>query len=113
MGQDAMLFEMGDGGNLENSGLLALLQRNARKVAMWVSTYISLSSTIDFCNLPPDIDLDKVLTNTENFSIAPMVTDKFGYPYQDEACFYTHNQVFAKEEFPPLMCEMQRLKRDG
>merc|ERR1711988_1862468 len=42
-----------------------------------------------------------------------MVSDKFGYPYSSPGSYYTHNQVFAKDELPPLMCQMQQLKQAG
>lgn len=116
--QDALEFQMGDGGNVENSGLMALLQRGAKKVAMWVSTYIPLSSKLDFCSsIPADVDLTKVFAgegpDVGGFAVAPMVSDKFGYEYQDPGNFYTHNQVFAKEELPHLLCQLQELKRAG
>mmetsp|Transcript_96556 Transcript_96556/g.278722 ORF Transcript_96556/g.278722 Transcript_96556/m.278722 type:complete len:811 (+) Transcript_96556:62-2494(+) len=116
--QQAIEYQMGDGGNVENSGLMALLQRGATKVAMWVSTYIPLSSKIDFCApLPAALDLDKVFAgdgpDEGGFAVAPMVSDKFGYDYQDPGNFYSHNQVFAKEELPGLLCELQKLKKAG
>jgi len=111
--QEAMDFQLGDGGSMENQGLLPLLQRGAKKVAVWVSTYIRLSTSIDFCNVPADLDLEKVFAGPDTFAVAPMVSDKFGYPYQDSASWYTKNQVFDREELPPLLCELQKLKVAG
>jgi len=111
--QRAMDFQLGDGGNLENQGLLPLIQRGAKKLAVWVSTYIPLSATIDFCNVPADLDLEKVFAGPDTFAVAPMVSDKFGYPYQDSGDFYTNNQVFSRSELPPLLCELQKLKAAG
>jgi len=115
--QAAMEYTLGDGGNIENSGLLALLQRGARKAAMWVSTYIPLSTEIDFCNPASNVNLEDVFAGKSpdegGFAVAPMVSDKFGYPFQDKGDFYTHNQVFAKEGLLPLLCELQRLRDAG
>jgi len=115
--QQSMAYGLGDGGSLENSGLLALLQRGAKRVAMWVSTYIPLASKrypkLDFCKLPDGVTWDKLLGDDQDLVVAPMVSDKFGFQYSDSGSYYTHNQVFAQEELPPLLCKMQKLKEAG
>ena len=48
--QAAEDFQLGDGGAIDNSGLLPLLQRQAKKV-IWIATsYRALSSSYDFQN---------------------------------------------------------------
>jgi len=114
--QPARAFGFGDGGTMDNSGILALLQRGATKVAMWASTYIPLASKrypkLDFCKLQ-GTTWDELLGDADDLVVAPMVSDKFGYPYSSPGSYYTHNQVFAKEELPSLLCQMQQLKQAG
>jgi len=114
----ALEYACGDGGNLENSGLIPLIQRNARKAVMWVSTYIPLGRgskrypNLDFCS--PPADWDTIFGDKEDLVIAPMVTDKFGFPYEDKSgSYYTHNQVFPKEDIGNVMCGLQKLMKAG
>jgi len=115
--QPAMEYTLGDGGNIENSGLLALLQRGAKKAAMWVSTYIPLSTAIDFCKPISNVNLDDVFAgkgpDKGGYAVAPMVSDKFGYAFEDAGDYYTHNHVFPKEDLAPLLCELQKLSNAG
>eukprot|EP00928_Gymnodinium_smaydae_P100125 TRINITY_DN9750_c0_g1_i4.p1 TRINITY_DN9750_c0_g1~~TRINITY_DN9750_c0_g1_i4.p1 ORF type:complete len:782 (+),score=138.87 TRINITY_DN9750_c0_g1_i4:62-2407(+) len=113
LGLKSVEYQLGDGGNLENQGLLPMIQRKAKKAAMWVSTYIPLSTKIDFCNVPADLDLEKVFADEKDLQVAPMVSDKFNYPYKDSGDFYTHNGVFAREDLLPVLCELQKLQRAG
>lgn len=115
--QAAKKYALGDGGNIENSGLLALLQRGARKAVMWVSTYIPLKSKrypdLDFCNPPVGTTWERLLDDPDDLIVAPMVSDKFGFKYKDKGSFYTHNQVFAPEDLPPVLCKMYETLKAG
>lgn len=115
--QEAKMYTLGDGGSFENSGMLALLQRKAKKVVMFVSTYIPLSSKrypkLDMCNPPAAVTWERLLGDNDDLIVAPMVSDKFGFPYNDTGSYYVHNQVFAKEELPAVLCSLQTLRNQG
>merc|ERR1712190_70552 len=93
--QQALTYQLGDGGNLDNSGLMAMLQRRASKIAMMLNTAQPLSASIDFCNSPPGFD--------PSDGVAGDLGDKFGFlgPQLAGAMFYGRNQVFAKEDLQP------------
>jgi len=121
--QQARMYSLGDGGNYENGGLLALLQRGVSKVSMWVSTFIPLAPSskrygqVDFCALAhlkmSERSWEDLLGDAQDFLVDPTLADKFGFPYTDPGNYYTHNQVFAKMDLPPILCEMQKLKKAG
>lgn len=91
-----------DGGNLDNSGVPAMLQRRANKVVWWNHNY-AIADAVDYCNatLPDDV----LLTTVDIF-----VGDKFGFMPN---LLGMHNQVFQKEDLRPLMCDLQRLVKAG
>jgi len=105
--QAAARFDAGDGGVLENAGLLALLQRGAKK-AIWVAnSYRGLNS-----------DYDLAAATAENFDpdkagVIEQLYDKFGYGYQNKEYYYSNNQVFEKEALLPLVQQIVALKKDG
>lgn len=105
--QPAAWFNASDGGNLENSGLLALLQRGAKKVIMVASSYRGLN---------PDYDISAA--TVESFDpVQACVTedlfDKFGYGYDTKNNYYSHNQVFLKEKLLHVVKEIASLKKQG
>merc|ERR1719401_3161519 len=105
--QSAMRFDAGDGGSLENAGLLALLQRGANKVIWVASSYRGLNS---------DYDLDAATEDTfdpDQAGVTEQLYDKFGYGYETADLFYSHNQVFAKDSLLPIVREIAALKNDG
>ena len=102
-------YQFGDGGNIENSGLLPLLQRDAKNV-IWIATsYRALSTTYDFENVTQEnFDPEAALVIDQLFSA-------FGYGTNDEAAgfFYGHNQVFEKTLLLPIVQRIARLKKAG
>merc|ERR1712048_437116 len=105
--QPAAWFNAGDGGSLENSGLLALLQRGARKVIMIESSYRGLN---------PDYNLAAASVETfdpDEAGVTEALYDKFGYGYATANLFYSHNQVFAKDELLPIVRQIAALKKSG
>merc|ERR1712048_763204 len=105
--QPAAGFNAGDGGSLENSGLLALLQRGARKVIMVESSYRGLNSDYNLAAASVDtFDPDKA-------GVTEDLYDKFGYGYANQYLYYSHNQVFAKDELLPVVRQIAALKKSG
>jgi hypothetical protein len=110
----AMTYEMGDGGDLENSGLLAMLQRGAKKIGWFVNSETPLKIPTDVCT--PSIRLTS--TFDPNGMISEQVYDKFGFGYAAKERnrvnqFIEHNQVFASDQLIPLLCALQKLIDQG
>jgi len=109
--QAAMRYELGDGGNLENGGLLPMLQRGARRIAWFVNTDVGLSGSVDFCSaasVGPDADMAGLVTD--------QLSDKFGFRGGSrgmQSSFLDNNQVFETAEFFALVCELQAERDAG
>jgi len=105
--QSASTYLLGDGGNIDNSGLLALLQRRARRIILVVSSGSALPDDVDFCTVPSlSPDVAKRLEN--------QLQANFGYWKEDDIGeFLTRNQVFRKDQLLPLLCQLQSLKKLG
>lgn len=86
--QAATTYELGDGGLIDNSGMMALLQRKAPKIVWVASCFTSFSTSYDWANATP-----------ENFNPASAgVVDQlyvlFGYNTTSEGYYYANDQVF-------------------
>eukprot|EP00434_Breviolum_minutum_P005784 symbB.v1.2.005099.t1/scaffold234.1/size257806/18 len=105
--QSASTYLLGDGGNIDNSGLLALLQRRARRIILVVSSGSALPDDVDFCTVPSlSPDVAKRLEN--------QLQANFGFWKEDDIGeFLTRNQVFRKDQLLPLLCQLQSLKKLG
>ncbi|CAE7438544.1 unnamed protein product [Symbiodinium sp. KB8] len=106
--QMAKVWEFGDGGNIDNAGILALLQRGARKVLWICSSFRALAKNYDW----------KSVTQATFDPIAAGVVDQvyvlFGYvDKSDTAEFLTNNQVFEKDKLLPFMRKVVALKDAG
>eukprot|EP00928_Gymnodinium_smaydae_P029065 TRINITY_DN21993_c0_g2_i2.p1 TRINITY_DN21993_c0_g2~~TRINITY_DN21993_c0_g2_i2.p1 ORF type:complete len:850 (+),score=151.40 TRINITY_DN21993_c0_g2_i2:54-2552(+) len=114
--QPSETYKMGDGGNIENAGLLVMLQRRATKIIWFVNTDTGLNTAnIDFCAGPPE---DKFDPNAQLKDGKPactnQLTDKFGWGINSATAGYlSNNQVFLKEDFWKVTCELQKLKLSG
>jgi len=98
---------MGDGGNIDNSGVLAMLQRGASRIVWVVNTGSSLPTDVDFCTLT---SADTSVTKDLEYQFQSL----FGYwEFDDLGEFLSQNQVFAKEDLLPVVCELQRLRDSG
>eukprot|EP00928_Gymnodinium_smaydae_P081241 TRINITY_DN64795_c0_g1_i1.p1 TRINITY_DN64795_c0_g1~~TRINITY_DN64795_c0_g1_i1.p1 ORF type:complete len:900 (-),score=220.23 TRINITY_DN64795_c0_g1_i1:75-2651(-) len=106
--QEAMTYQLGDGGNIDNSAVITMLQRGATKIISLLNTQVPLPDA-DFCGMD---DLDTVLENIKTFEA--MLSALFGmYPKNNVGETLTKNQVFPKEELAPLLCDLQTLKKAG
>jgi hypothetical protein len=96
----AQIFDFGDGGNLENYGLLPLIMRGLKKVLLFINTETPLSLSYDpTTGTATENDLDS------NFPAL------FGIPVTGAGTNY--NQVFPSSDYAPLVQAMQTLKRNG
>jgi hypothetical protein len=104
--QHAITYQLGDGGNIDYTGLMALLQRGASRVVMVVNTNAPLSRDHDLCSVKPGDDI--------NGLIAASVADKFGHGTTSvKGSFWSQNQVFAKADLFPILCKLWRLTKAG
>jgi len=103
-----------DGGNYDNAGLLALLQREAEKIVWISSSWQGLNESY-----PWDTHC---LTKTASEPFDPVlagvvdsVVDKFGFGNEvsDAGNYLQNNQVFNKDEIFPLSCQIWELKQQG
>eukprot|EP00425_Heterocapsa_triquetra_P037718 CAMPEP_0195081878 /NCGR_PEP_ID=MMETSP0448-20130528/23209_1 /TAXON_ID=66468 /ORGANISM="Heterocapsa triquestra, Strain CCMP 448" /LENGTH=656 /DNA_ID=CAMNT_0040114937 /DNA_START=40 /DNA_END=2010 /DNA_ORIENTATION=- len=106
------VHQMGDGGNLENLGLLAMLQSGASSLVSLVNTFTPLAKTseLDMCNVPPGTDLSQSTSNSSSSDLCCVFgyCTSPGFPY-----LYENNQVFASKDLAPLLCELQKLRDAG
>lgn len=105
--QKASTYKLGDGGNIDNSGVLAMFQRGARRLVWVINTGSSLPKDVDFCSLTfLDHDVTKHLEN--------QLQSLFGFWHVDDVGeFLSRNQVFKGEELLPILCTLQGLRDVG
>lgn len=104
--QGARTHEVADGGNLDDTGICAALQRGASKIAAMINGASSLSLKTDYCTTTSSAALDG--------SVSAQLANKFGYlKTANPAEFLENNQVFAQAEFFPILCALQGLKKAG
>lgn len=106
--QEAQMYTFGDGGNLDNLAVIPMLQNKAEKLAVFFAASSGITTDVDLCNVSRGYDL----THATSFDMSSL----FGW--MDEASNtavfqYRYNQVFPKEDFQPLLCNLQTLKNQG
>ncbi len=90
-------FDFGDGGSLENYGLITLLLRKVERLVVFINTSTKLRLGYDPARPPTGKDLDG--------NLPPL----FGFPMG----VTKHNQVFPQDDLAPLVRTLQTAKRDG
>jgi hypothetical protein len=93
------LLTFGDGGNLENYGLIALLRRKVTQIVVFINTGTPLNADYDPATPPGETDIDYNLTTL------------FGYTGRT-APPTLQNQVFPQSEFAALVTALQSAKRN-
>jgi len=108
----------GDGGNLEGTGLLALLARNASLVLVLdnPSTQLPSSSQINYCN--PRVWENAKSATDLGISPTDKVASFFGFAKSQTnldkpKTWYGHNHVFLMEQMEDLFCQVQMLMDEG
>jgi len=106
-----LLTKASDGGNLENSGLLPLLQRGVKKVVWFAASYQLVDRSYDLCGAPTD---DDTLARAK---VVDQVLDKFGFGPElsqgSPSNAVTHNQVFKREDVHAVACQLQEHLTSG
>ncbi|NNE25977.1 MAG: hypothetical protein HKN09_03975 [Saprospiraceae bacterium] len=93
-------FMFGDGGNLENFGLISLLQRDVDRIVVFVNTSTAINTKFNFNKEPTAKDIDA--------DILPL----FGYGYSKTSDM-NNNQVFSQTDFDTLMHQFIDCKNNG
>jgi hypothetical protein len=96
-GATATRFDFGDGGSLENYGLVTLLLRRVRNLVVFINTPTKLNLDYDPERPPKSSDLDS--------NLGPL----FGQPSATKP----NNQVFSKADWPKVVGALQNAKREG
>jgi len=114
-GCGALPYKLGDGGNLDNSGVLAMLQRRPSKVIWVASVYKTLNFSYPWkevcdCGDACFKDFDPIAAG-----VIDTILDKFGYGVEvsKEGYLLTHNQIFEQRRVLPLACDIWRLASSG
>lgn len=95
--QSAQSFDFGDGGNLENYGLIPVIMRGVKKIVVFINTETKLNVSYDPATIPTSKDVDTGLSVL------------FGVDVQAEL----PNQVFPVTDFPILIRALQAAKTAG
>ncbi|WP_046758885.1 patatin-like phospholipase family protein [Kordia jejudonensis] len=97
--ENAEKYRFSDGGNLENYGLITLLQRGVEKVVVFINTDTPITINLDPSeNCPP-------LASQIDSDLFPL----FGYKMGDQI----HNQVFTKNDFKTVYDGLSAAKKEG
>lgn len=105
--QQAGTYGLGDGGNIDNSGVLALLQRRATHIVWLISSGVPLPEMEEVC------ELEELSVNTAN-AMDSQITGNFGYIEKNTVGQYlAKNQVFDRKELAPLLCELAQRAKAG
>ena len=103
----AKTFMLGDGGILDNYGLMALLRRQVENIIVFINTDAKLDLSLDPtppANPPanwPNHEKSRI-----DYSLAPL----FGFPYVDDGISMIHNRVFARADFKEVVTKLQCAK---
>ncbi len=103
----ATTFMLGDGGILDNYGLIALLQRQVANIIVFINTETKLDLTLD--PTPPD-NPPANWPNHDAASIDSSLAPLFGFPYIDDGIAMQHNRVFAEDDIQGVIRQLQFAK---
>jgi len=108
-GQREMSYQLGDGGIIENAGLLPMLQRGAKKVVWLINTDTGLLDGFDWCGPEPKKrDFDP---NAKPVKITNQLSDKFGFGISAPTGYLLNNKVFHSAHLAEVGCELQQKKQ--
>ncbi|CAJ1422875.1 unnamed protein product [Effrenium voratum] len=101
----SLKYQLGDGAEVDNTGMMALLQRKVPKIVAVFGTNRPLAEDMDFCLDLSQIDLRGKATND--------LLDKFGVTKEGVGEYLVYNQVFHLDDLHKLLCEFQKKLRAG
>ena len=93
---------MGDGGVLENYGLLTLLRRGVDRVVVFINTSTPLDPSYRAVDAAPTAD-----------DVDCFMPPLFGFPVHGVGMALQNNQVFAQADWAPVVTAMQQAQEQG
>eukprot|EP00928_Gymnodinium_smaydae_P038790 TRINITY_DN26666_c1_g1_i1.p1 TRINITY_DN26666_c1_g1~~TRINITY_DN26666_c1_g1_i1.p1 ORF type:complete len:628 (-),score=82.50 TRINITY_DN26666_c1_g1_i1:150-2033(-) len=111
------MWSFGDGGFSDDSGLLTVLRRGAKRVGV-VFSAVDIQVDNKMCLLWDKIqDGQMTQEHLKTYNVTGMLSSTLraihGYGSDDGKWHLTHNHVFKREEFFRLGCEFSKLSADG
>jgi hypothetical protein len=100
----------GDGGSFENIPLINYLQRGVEKIILFCNPKMPLQPASSY-NPFTDPLLESSLTDYIPAYFGVYTIDESGK--QNKTTDYTQNQVFASQDFAPMLAEMQKQQASG
>ena len=97
----------GDGGLLENNGIIPLIQRGIELAIVFINTETKLDLIYTVTNDPRDI------MNDPNGRCDVYLPALFGYSNAKWPFYYPNNQVFPTSDFAAVLQQLQSRKRRG
>ncbi|MDN3202977.1 hypothetical protein [Algoriphagus sediminis] len=92
-------YRFTDGGNLENLGVITLLQRKVERIVVFINTDTPLATGCSFdAENPPN-----------NKQVSSDFYPLFGFTWGNQV----HNQVFHKRDFNPVYQKLAKAKEEG
>lgn len=104
--RSALKYQLGDGAEVDNTGMMALLQRRVPKIVAVFGTNRGLAEDVDFCD-------SNVLQTSLKGKASNDLLDKFGYVYESAGEYLVYNQVFHTDDLARLLCEFQKKRKSG
>ncbi|CAE8651592.1 unnamed protein product, partial [Polarella glacialis] len=97
----ARRYQFADGGNLEDLGLLAMLQNKATRIAVFINSVVPIDMSTNYCDAIPDSDLTAAADT--------QLTCVFGYCTGGDTIqkTFVRDQVFSQGDFAALLCQFQ------
>jgi len=95
-------YDLGDGGVLENFGLLSLLRRKVPNIIVCANTSVPLNMDFDAT--------ERIATGKDLDAYLPPL---FGFPLESIGVFTSRNQVFEPRGFVEMVRALQRAKEAG
>ena len=110
---DSPTVLLGDGGDLENTGLMSALQRGVDRLVMFANNHLPLASAFEYdptSRIPTLADVDLL----PSFFGIPLL--QYGSVEEIVASFgedYSRNKVFEARQFAPLISALQAAAETG
>lgn len=93
-----------DGGNIENTGIMAMLRREVENIVVFVNTYVPFN-----CTSSDDVTLENVDSSLS--SLFGVLTDQqISSEYNGSGVDLSHNHVLDKSVFTQIVTEFNKIK---
>jgi len=111
--QEPVEYYHGDAGCIENTGLLALMQRGVKKGVSIISSQQHTDLDTDFCNPGAHTEEEWAEMFMKGNTTSSTLTSLFGYRFKATFEDFKNAWVFPKETLLPFMCRVQTMKKAG